>query len=52
MTEHDIEIKVEKMTDRIDRQYMEAKITDLEYRAELKRIDQWADEQYKAMATA
>ena len=45
-----IEIKVEKWTDRVDARYMDGKLTTDEYRAEMKSISDWADMAYSGNA--
>lgn len=45
MTERQIEIAVEKKTDRLDRQYMSGEITTDEYHEGIKAIDAWAEQQ-------
>ena len=44
MDERTIEIKVERMTDRTDKRYMNGELSEVEYRAEMDRISKWADE--------
>lgn len=48
MTEDQIERRVEKMTDRLDARYMAdgSAMTEAEYKAELKDIDDWAQTEY------
>lgn len=41
-----IESKVEKMTDKVDRRYMDGEYSDSQYREELAKIDSWAKDQY------
>lgn len=45
-TEHRIECAVERMTDRADAAYMAGRMTEEEYRAEMKRINDWAESEY------
>jgi hypothetical protein len=50
MNEHDIESRVERMTDRLDARFMSdhksKRITLAEYKDGLREIDDWAKEQY------
>lgn len=41
-----IECAVERMTDRADSAYMAGRLTEDEYRAEMKRINDWAESEY------
>ncbi len=45
-SEHDIECKVERMTDKVDARYMNGEYSDSQYREELAKIDSWAEDQY------
>lgn len=47
MTEWEIEVHVEKRTDKIDAWYMAGKITSEEYDIALKNLDTWAQYQYE-----
>jgi uncharacterized membrane protein len=51
---HDLYIarRVEGMTNRLDRRYMNGEISHDEYNAEIKSIDKWANEQYDKPAAA
>lgn len=49
MLEHEIELWVERQTDRADRAYMAGKLTDDEYRAETARINAEAEAMYEAL---
>lgn len=42
MTEDQIERRVERMTDSLDRRYLTSSMTADEYAAEARRIDAWA----------
>lgn len=42
MTEDQIERRVERMTDSLDRRYLTSSMTADEYNAECRRIDAWA----------
>jgi len=46
LTEEQIERRVERITDSLDRQLMNNSLTQEEYDAEIKHLDQWANEQY------
>ena len=41
-----IEVKVEKWVDRIDARYMRGDLTEVEYKAEMKAVSDWADMAY------
>ena len=45
MTESQIERRVERMIDSLDRQYLSSAMSEDAYRLRLKQIDQWAFEQ-------
>ena len=45
--EHWIETTAERMTDRIDRRYMDAHLTEKEYALEMLKVKQWARKQYQ-----
>lgn len=46
MTEHEIELKVERMVDRLDARFMRGDMTQAEYDAKMREINQWAEEEY------
>lgn len=46
LSEEQIERRIEKATDRLDRQFMNGSITQEEYDAEIKALDEWANEQF------
>ena len=46
MTNDDIEIRVEKRTDGIDRRYMAGLLTTEEYNVQMEALDQWANIEY------
>jgi hypothetical protein len=46
MTEEQIERRVEKQTDRIDRYFMNGDITREEYDERIKELSAWAEKQY------
>lgn len=52
MTEDQIERKVEVMMDRLDKQYMNGSITEGEYQAEIKSINEWATEEIRKASIA
>lgn len=52
MTEFDIECKVERATDRLDRRFMAGEIDQAEYDREIGILDKWAQQQYDAMRSA
>jgi uncharacterized membrane protein len=45
MTEDEIEIKAEKMMDRLDKSFMAGKISEEEYRKSVRDIDNWVRSQ-------
>jgi tellurite resistance protein len=47
MDENEIEIKVEKMIDRLDFQYLKGVIDASEYDEKMKEIKDWSEQQYK-----
>jgi len=47
MTEYQIECRVERLTDKLDRQYMAGKITGEQYEQETRGIANWANHEYK-----
>ena len=48
--EYMIECKVERMTDKIDARYMNGEYSDSQYREEMKKIDEWAESEYRKIA--
>ncbi len=46
-----IEIRVEKLTDRIDARYMRGEINEQEYHEELRALSDWAESQYSLAGT-
>jgi hypothetical protein len=48
--EYMIECKVERMTDKIDARYMNGEYSDSQYREEMKKIDEWAEIEYRKIA--
>lgn len=50
MTEDQIELKVEREMDRLDRQLMDGKITQEQYDRAVYKLDQWASQQLRKMA--
>jgi hypothetical protein len=48
--EYTIERKVEYMTDRLDRRYMNGELSDCEYQEQIKAIDIWAESEYAMLA--
>lgn len=51
-SEIDIEIMVERSTNRIDKKYMEGKLTEEEYKEELRCLNVLADEAYDRLYNA
>jgi hypothetical protein len=49
MTEEDIEIRVERMVDRLDARFMAGEFEQEEYDAQYKQINEWAKARYKEM---
>lgn len=47
MTEEQIELRVERMFDQLNKKFMSGRLTEEEYRVECKKISDWADQQYK-----
>lgn len=43
--ENQVECRVEKMVDRLDRDYMNGLYTEDEYHAKIKEIDAWAEKE-------
>lgn len=50
MSEYQIECKVERMVDALDRAYMAGELSDEEYRSRMESIDAWAESQYAGMS--
>lgn len=48
MTEDQIERRVEARVDRLDSLLMSGRLTQAEYDEEMKRLNDWAEEQYRA----
>ena len=51
MTEDQIERRVEAMTDRADAALTKGLLTTAAYEAEIKRIDAWAEDAWKKLAS-
>lgn len=47
MTEEQIERRVEHLTDAVDRALMAGRLTEDEYNAAVRKIDRWAEQQYR-----
>jgi hypothetical protein len=47
LTESQIEYKVEKAIDRLDRHFMSNQITQAQYDRDMVSIDKWAEQQYQ-----
>lgn len=47
MTEDQIELKVEREMDKLDRKLMDGRITQEEYDREIYLLDKWAEQQYR-----
>ena len=52
MTEYDIECKAERLIDALDKRFLAGFINGIEYENEIRIIDTWANQQYKAIAPA
>lgn len=50
LTEDQIERKVERMIDALDKSFMNGELTQDAYDKEMKSIDDWAQEQYKRIS--
>lgn len=50
MTEDQIERRVESMVNRLDEQFMSSDMCQSEYDDEMRKIDQWATQQYRMIA--
>ena len=48
--ETEIEIRVERKIDSLDRAFMAGKLTQAEYDREVSIVDKWAGQQYRAIA--
>lgn len=48
LTEADIELRVERQMDKLDRKLMRGEITQSEYEREVFILDKWSAQQYKA----
>ena len=47
LTESQIEYKVEKAIDRLDRQFMSNQITQEQYDRDMLSLDKWAEQEYQ-----
>jgi hypothetical protein len=45
--ERKVEVQCERFMDRLDRKYLRAAISEEEYEAEIRRIEEWAREQHR-----
>lgn len=52
MDEYQIECKVERATDRLDKRFMSGAIHQAEYDAEIVALDKWSQQQYDALKSA
>lgn len=50
MTEYEVELKVEREMDRLDRQLMQGKLTQDQYDREVYKLDKWAEKQLRKQA--
>lgn len=50
MTEDQIERRAERMMNALDRAYLASGMTEAEYREEIRKIDNWARDEYRATA--
>ena len=48
LTESEIELRVERQMDKLDKKFMRGEITQSEYEREVFILDKWAAQQYKA----
>ena len=48
LTEAEIELRVERAIDKLDKKFMQGEITQAEYDREIFIIDKWSEQQYKA----
>ena len=46
MTEHQIEMQVERRTDSLDRRYMGGELSDEAYKAQIDELSVWAEREY------
>ncbi len=49
LTESQIEIRVERATDKLDKRFMNGEMTQQEYDHEIMILDKWSQQQYDAM---
>lgn len=47
MTEHEIELRVERAMDALDRRLMNGSISQVQYDLKVKELDAWAEKQYQ-----
>jgi hypothetical protein len=52
LTESEIELRVERQMDKLDRKLMQGEITQSEYEREVFILDKWSAQQYKAQEQA
>jgi hypothetical protein len=52
MNEYQIELRVERATDRLDLRLMNGSLSQAEYDREISILDKWAQQQYDAASTA
>ena len=52
LSEHQLEITVGWRTDALDTRYIQGKVSDAEYKADLASIDAWADAQRNTAGAA
>ena len=50
MTADQIERQVERMMDHLDHRFMNSAMTQEEYSAETRKLNQWADRQYDSLS--
>lgn len=48
LTEAEIELRVERAIDKLDRRFMRGELTQSEYDREIFILDKWSAQQYKA----
>lgn len=48
LTEAEIELRVERQMDKLDKKFMRGEITQTEYEREVFILDKWSAQQYKA----
>ena len=46
MTEHQIEMHVERRIDSLDRRYLRGELSDADYKRQIDEIDAWATREY------